>query len=164
MSKFRAPKRAIIRIHSRVVDASILGSVETLELFAPPAPMTLVRMLVDIYFTAIDVAMATPVRGEAVISIRPGGTSVILPATSGSLGNVVNPLEIARKTFVAMQNDTNGIILSTHWEADIKAMRKLRTNDQLHLSYIADVASDIKMAGNIYMCSSHSCLHSQETI
>ena len=107
--------------------------------------------MIDGIFYPIDNAMSFGVKGELAIAVSPGSTDIISADTSNNLDTPTTLQEITRIPFVAMQNDTNSIYVDTRVLRDIKAMRKLRENDEIVAFLIADTASDIKCVVNFYL-------------
>ena len=87
-----------------------------------------------------------------MLSVYPRSVQVTTgPGVSQSLENSTPVEEIARFPWTVIWNDTNGIYNNHHRVADIKAMRKLKSGDEIVLGYVCSVASDSKMVANVYM-------------
>ena len=139
MSKviYRGPKRQIDRVHSRIVDTSILSSQETVTIYTAEDAVTLIRILAHIIISPIDGAMASPMRGEYMIELAPRGVSVATDvSTSQSLDENVPIEEIARFPWSVMMDTTSGILQEDRRTIDMKAMRKMKEGDELHFAIV----------------------------
>ena len=112
---------------------------------------TLIRTMIQLKaFITGDIA--TPVRGEVVIGIAPGGTQVAeAPSTSQALDNNATLQEIARFPMVACHNATGDYVWVDTIDIDTKAMRKLKAGDTVTIRHVASTASAIQLFGVVQM-------------
>ena len=147
----RAPKRRIERVKSIIVDGSVDNATETVVLHTAEDTKTLVRALGQFLISPIDTAM-TAVNGfQLMLKIRPAGVSITNPATTQALDTPVPLQEIASWWAEGIMNNANGQITTGKIEFDTKAMRKLKQNDEVVVSYLATVASDFRLRGIVYL-------------
>ena len=81
----------------------------------------------------------------------PAGTGIVGSTVTQGLDQDVPLQEIGRWHAEAMQNDTNGQIVTDTIQFDTKAMRKLRAGDEISLSYIASTGANLRLRGVVYL-------------
>ncbi len=145
----KAPKRRIERTFTRL-EQTLGTSVTATIIHTAEDTKTLVRTLIQLtVFMSGD--LATPIRGEIVLAVAPNGVTVVdEPNTVQSLDNNVPLQEIARFPLLATHNATGDYVQTQFIDLDIKAMRKLKEEDQLQIRAIAASASSIRLFGIIY--------------
>ena len=145
------PKRRVERVFSRIIDTGVSDTAESVVLHTCEDAKTLVRAMGVLRVSPIDTAMTTTVYLEAVLNVAPGATTVVTAGDTQSLDEDPPLQHIGTWVAEAMQNDTNGILVTDKIEFDTKAMRKLKAGDTVKLGYIASTANDLRLRGIVYL-------------
>ena len=145
------PRRRIERIRSILIDTAVSDSAETFTLHTAEDAKTLIRAWADISISPIDTAMATTVLYGGFLGVAPQGQNVASALVSQGLDSNTGLNEIGRWYADAMQNDTNGIVITDKIQFDTKAQRKLKAGDTVTWSHIASTANDLRARGVIYL-------------
>ena len=147
----RAPKRRVERFFNLIRQVPSTGTTHHV-LHTAEDSKTLVRMLIAlcVYRTAGASAGFTA-RTGALIHIRPQGVAIYGPSIVSITDQIVGREEIARFFCGDTLKTAIGFYPPVLWEADIKAMRKLKENDEIVFSSIADDSGESEINGTIYL-------------
>ena len=145
-TRARAPKRTIERRMS-ILNIALSGAEQDFILHTVEDTETLVRTLLDLRVLPIADTLPADAFG-LLLEVQPNGVSVALAPAAGSndLDNATPEQEIARWAHVGGQGSEDHFAL----KADIKAQRKLKTNDTLNLRVKSDASGDWHLVGIIY--------------
>ena len=127
------PKRRIERIKSVIIDTAVSDSLERFDLHTCEDAKTLIRAMGFLSISPIDTAMATTVLFSGGLYLAPNSVNVDGASVTQSLDDPVSLQEIGAWYADAMQNDTNGILVTDKIHFDVSAQRKLKEGDVVTL-------------------------------
>ncbi len=144
------PKRRIERVRSTINTVIGTGTTEKI-LHAAEDTKTLVRTLIQLTFSPVS-ATDENIEVACMYSVHPKSIGIVGPSVSESLDNPVPLQEITQFNFAWNKHlTTSGAMQGNfRWDADIKAMRKLKELDELVLAFTADVDTSFNVNGTIY--------------
>ena len=148
----RAPKRRIERVKARL-DHSLTDTATAITLHTAEDAKTLVRALIDVEIYSVSTAKDEDTYG-LFLHVAPRGQSVIGTGALSEVLDISVPLqEICEIQGQSLNRDAaaNESMHPTRIYRDIKAMRKLKTDDEIQWTDFADSNAKVRVVGIIYL-------------
>ena len=146
----KTPKRFITRMRVGIAH-NLLGAGASMATFGATRRLTLIRSLLQgvVFHTDLTADFA---EYEMLLEIRPRAQNVAVPAALGAVSfDEVPKEEIWRHRGSLIDQTGAGTVNTELIFIDTKAMRKLRIDDTVNLSAIADSDTKLEFLGNLYL-------------